>query len=213
MRGSSSSGPCVTNMTGCTTACDRVRRIFERLLVLARVQTPRARELDWSLGIVGRQRHRGDGAARRPGAGVAGLRAGGHARRRALAFVLAHEMAHSILEHERQALTFARMLLPRDVPRSVADMYVEIDYNFALLKSLEPVIAARRARGRRARLPARQCRRFDPHAQLVFMEREAARDDGATSLLGTHPSPRVRLEQLRVRLPLAVRVHAAATAR
>ena len=34
----------------------------------------------------------------------------------ALAFVLGHEMAHSILEHERQTLHFARMLLPRKRP-------------------------------------------------------------------------------------------------
>ena len=37
--------------------------------------------------------------------------------------VLAHEMIHSILGHERQALTYAQLLLPRQIVRSVKDMY------------------------------------------------------------------------------------------
>ena len=57
-----------------------------------------------------------------------------------LAFVLAHEMIHSILEDERQALTYAQLLLPRQIVRSVTDMYVEIELNASLLMAMEPVM-------------------------------------------------------------------------
>lgn len=57
-----------------------------------------------------------------------------------LAFVLAHEMIHSILEDERQALTYAQLLLPRQIVRSVKDMYVEIELNASLLMAMEPVM-------------------------------------------------------------------------
>ena len=57
-----------------------------------------------------------------------------------LAFVLAHEMIHSILEDERQALSYAQLLLPRQIVRSVTGMQVEIDCNASLLMAMEPVM-------------------------------------------------------------------------
>ena len=124
----------------------------------------------------------------------------------ALAFVLAHEMAHSLLEHERQALTFARLLLPRDVPRTVSDMYTEIDYNFALLQAMEPVLHQGELEADELGLLLASVAGFAPDRQLAFIEREAAEDARRRPLLSTHPSPQLRLEKLRASLPLARRL-------
>jgi predicted Zn-dependent protease len=196
----------------CRAACARVQRIYARLLPVARQQTRRSRHLPWSLTVLDAPQVE---AMALPGGQVLVseqfVESGGYGDE-ALAFVLAHEMAHSILEHERQALTFARMLLPRDVPRSVGDMYVEIDHNFALLKSMEPVMQQGELEADELGLLLASAAGFAPRAQLAFMEHEAARDDGEKALVGTHPPASVRLAQLRARLPLAERLHAMAKA-
>jgi Zn-dependent protease with chaperone function len=194
---------------GCRQSCARIGPIFDRLVTLARAQTPRARDLPWSLTVV---RTPGIEAMALPGGQV--LISEAFIRSSApddesLAFVLAHEMAHSILEHERQALHFARLLLPRDVPRSVADMYTEIDYNFGLLKSLEPVLQQGELEADELGLLLASAAGYAPARQLGFVEREARRGEEREPLVRTHPPARVRLERLRERLPLAERLHAA----
>jgi len=57
-----------------------------------------------------------------------------------LAFVLAHEASHVLLEHERQALTAALSLLPRNVSRTVDDIYVEFGFNISVLRLRQPVM-------------------------------------------------------------------------
>jgi len=197
---------------GCLRHCARLDRIFNRLVVLARRQTERAAQLPWSLTIV----RRGDVEAMAlPGGQVLVSEEFIDSRAlsdEALAFVLAHEMAHSILEHERQTLHFARMLLPRDVPRSVADMYAEIDYNIALLKSLEPVMQQGELEADELGLLLASAAGFAPQRQLGFVEREAARGDERKPIVRTHPPAQLRLDQLRLRLPLAERFYAAARA-
>ncbi len=197
---------------GCLRTCDRVRQIFDRLVTRARVQTERSRQLHWSLTVV---RTADVEAMTLPGGQVLISEAfvdSYHLNDEALAFVLAHEMAHSILEHERQTLHFARMLLPREVPRSVADMYVELDYNFALLKSIEPMLQKGEFEADELGLLLASVAGYAPQAQLGFVEQEAQRDHEPSSLVRTHPPARQRLEQLRLRLPLAERLYAAARA-
>jgi predicted Zn-dependent protease len=195
---------------GCRHACDRLQRIFARLVTLARRQTARSARLPWSLTVL---RSPDVEAMALPGGQVliSETFIAAHALGdEALAFVLAHEMAHSILEHERQTLHFARLLLPRDVPRSVADVYTEIDLNFGLLKSLEPVLQQGEFEADELGLLLASAAGYAPSRQLRFIEQEARRTPGAVPLVQTHPAARQRLQRLRARLPLALRLQAMA---
>lgn len=191
---------------GCSGHCERLQRIFGRLVDVARTQRAGARPLPWMLTVV---RLPDVDAVALPGGQV--LVSESFIDRRALtdealAFVLAHEMAHSLLEHERQALTFARLLLPRDVPRTVRDMYTEIDYNFALLQAMEPVLHQGELEADELGLLLASVAGFAPDRQLAFIELEAAEEPTGRPLLSTHPSPQLRLQKLRASLPLARRV-------
>jgi Zn-dependent protease with chaperone function len=194
---------------GCEHRCARFQIIFDRLVTLARLQTGRARSLPWSLTVV----HGSDVQAMAlPGGQVFISESFVRSRRlgdEALAFVLGHEMSHSILEHERQTLHFAHMLLPRGVDRNVLDMYTEIDFNLALLKSLEPVLQQGEFEADELGLLLASAAGFAPKLQLVFAEQEARRGDDPTPFVRTHPPAQLRLERLRLRLPLAERLYAA----
>lgn len=192
---------------GCTHDCDRLERIFNELVARARLQGEAARAKRWTLTVV--QLPEVEAMALPGGQVLIGQpfieqRAAGDDT---LAFVLAHEIAHSVLEHERQALTYARQLLPRQVPRSVQDMYVELAYNFSLLKALEPVMRQGEFEADELGLLLAASAGFDPQKQLAFIEREAAEDSGDVPLVRTHPSAPERVEALRARLPLAQRLY------
>jgi Zn-dependent protease with chaperone function len=192
---------------GCHRHCERLRSIFERLLKPVREQSAAAAALPWTLTVV---QLADVEALALPGGMVIVSEAFIDERRlsdEALAFVLAHEMAHSVLEHERQALTFARLLLPRDVPRSVRDMYTEMDFNFALLKAMEPVLQQGEFEADELGFMLASVAGFAPPAQLAFIEAEAQRPATRPMLLATHPPAAQRLERLRARLPLAQRLH------
>jgi predicted Zn-dependent protease len=197
---------------GCRDHCGRLQAVFERLLPVARAQGPQAARLAWSLTVV---RSPTLEALALPGGQVfvseAFLRQSNLGDEE-LAFVIAHEMAHCVLEHERQALTFARMLLPRDVPRSVADVYTEMDHNFALLRSMEVVLQQGESEADELGLLMAAAAGYAPPRQIGFIAREAAQAATRPRLLGTHPDAARRLEQLRQRLPLAERIFAAASA-
>jgi Zn-dependent protease with chaperone function len=191
---------------GCSRHCERLQRTFDRLADVARTQRSGVRQLPWVLTVV---RLPDVDALALPGGQIIVSESFIDQRGLtddALAFVLAHEMAHSILEHERQALTFARLLLPRDVPRTVRDMYTEIDYNFALLQAMEPVLHQGEFEADELGLLLASVAGFAPDRQLAFIEMEAAEDTKRRPLLSTHPSPQLRLDRLRASLPLARRL-------
>jgi len=191
---------------GCSRHCERLGRIFARLVSEARTQTARAQSLPWSLTVVQLSDVE---AMAMPGGQVLVSEAFIDARAlsdEALAFVLAHEMAHSILEHERQALTFARMLLAPQVSRSVQDMYVEMDFNLSLLKAMEPVMQQGELEADELGLLLASAAGYAPDRQLEFMEQEDAVSAQSTPVVATHPALSVRLAQLRLRLPLARRL-------
>ncbi|AMO22584.1 hypothetical protein GCM10027034_30010 [Ramlibacter solisilvae] len=197
----------------CRSACERAQSIFQELLLVARAQTPLARQLDWSLTIV---RDPAIRALSFPGGQIVISDAFIGAELvsdEALAFVLSHEMAHCVLEHERQALTFARMLLPREVPRSVADVYTEMDYNFGLLQSMEPVLQQGELEADELGLLMASAAGFAPSRQLEFMQHEVRRAGNETTVVNTHPTAGQRLQLLRDRLPLAERLYAASPVR
>lgn len=195
-----------TQRLGCERHCAQLDTVFARLVAVARWQSARSLGLNWSLTVV---RLDGVEAMALPGGQI--VISEDFIDRRAptdetLAFVLAHEMAHSVLEHERQALTFARMLLPRHVPRTVRDMYTEMDYNIGLLKAMEPVIQQGELEADELGLLMASVAGHAPDAQLRFIEREAEFDTGSARLVSTHPPAQVRLEQLKARLPWARRL-------
>jgi predicted Zn-dependent protease len=195
---------------GCRSQCTRLQRVFEGLREQARAQSARAAAVPWTLIVV---RLPDVEALALPGGQVV-VSEDFVARRaptdEALAFVLAHEMAHCVLEHERQALSFARQLLPTQVPRSVQDVYVELEFNFALLKALEPVLQQGELEADELGLLMASAAGYAPEAQLRFLALEAAEPGSSERppLLATHPNAPSRLAALRARLPLAERVFA-----
>ncbi|MFM2447787.1 MAG: hypothetical protein RIS44_237 [Pseudomonadota bacterium] len=192
---------------GCARYCKRLNRIFTRLLPHARAQSLAALRRDWSLTVV---RLPGVDAMALPGGQIIVSEDFIRANRlsdESIAFVLAHEMAHSILEHERQALTVARMLLPREVNRTVDDIYVEMSFNHALFKALEPVMQQGELEADELGLLLAAKAGYAPDKQITFIAREAAREIPAKPLVATHPTAKQRLEKLRERLPLARRLH------
>lgn len=200
---------------GCSETCVRLHAVFDRLVPVARAQTVAAARLSWTLSVV---RTNAVEALALPDGSVLVSEAFVREAERSdaeLAFILAHEMAHGVLEHERQALTFARTLLPRDVPRTAADMYTEIDHNFALLKSMEIVLQQGELEADELGLLMASAAGYDPRAQAALFEREAkeaAAQGTERRIIRTHPAPAHRLHQMRLRLPLAERVFRQATA-
>jgi predicted Zn-dependent protease len=191
---------------GCQRYCKRLSRIFNSLLPHARAQSLAALKRDWSLTVV---RLPGTDAMALPGGQIIVSEDFIRLNRlsdEAIAFVLAHEMAHSILEHERQALTVARMLLPREVSRTVDDIYVEMSLNHSLFKALEPVMQQGELEADELGLLLAAKAGYAPDKQIAFIAREAAREIPFRPLLATHPTAKQRLEKLQERLPLARRL-------
>jgi predicted Zn-dependent protease len=191
---------------GCQRHCKRLTRIFNRLLPHARAQSLAALRRDWSLTVV---RLPGVDAMALPGGQIIISEDFIRANRlsdESIAFVLAHEMAHSILEHERQALTVARMLLPRDVNRTVDDIYTEMAFNHALFKALEPVMQQGELEADELGLLLAAKAGYAPEKQIAFIAREAAREIPLRPLVATHPTAKQRLQKLQERLPLAQRL-------
>jgi Zn-dependent protease with chaperone function len=190
---------------GCTRHCERLAIVFTRLVDQARLQTVRSAALPWSLLVVGLP---DIDAMAMPDGRLAisepfvDLRLPSD---EALAFVLAHEMAHSILEHERQALTFARLLLPRPSAHSVEDMYVEMDFNLSLIKAMEPVMQQGEHEADELGLLMASAAGFDPDRQLAFIEHECRTRADSVMLVATHPPVCRRLQALQSLLPLARR--------
>jgi Zn-dependent protease with chaperone function len=190
---------------GCRAHCERLNRVFERLITEAQEQTARSATLPWSLLVV-----------RLPDVNAIAMPNGRLAISESfvdkhlqtdetLAFVLAHEMIHSILEHERQALTYAQLLLPRQIVRSVKDMYVEIDFNASLLMAMEPVMQQGEYEADELGLLLASAAGFDPDRQIAFIESQCRSDGDSQALMATHPPTCQRLSALQSLLPLARR--------
>ena len=124
-----------------------------------------------------------------------------------LAFVLAHEVVHVLLEHERETLTAALSLLPSSVKRTVSDVYVELDYNFDLLKSIEPSRHQAEFEADALGIQLAAMAGYPPQEQMKFMENEAQRELATSVFVSTHPTAESRLIRLRAQLPLSQRVY------
>lgn len=199
-------------LMGCTRRCAQIQRVYGRILAAVRAQGGRAAALPWRLVIV---RLPGEQALALPEGQILLSEAFVESRRMSdamLAFVLAHEMAHSVLEHERQTLTYVRALLPRHVPRSVEDMYAEMAFNAGFLRQLTPISRQMELEADELGLLLAASAGYAPPGLLAFMAGEAALDGERTAMFDSHPSASQRLDHLRLRLPLARRVWQASRA-
>lgn len=124
-----------------------------------------------------------------------------------LAFVLAHEAAHVLLQHERQGLTSMLALIPSRAQRTPRDVYVEIEFNyFAMSDAMQLVFHQVEHDADELGLQLAALAGYPPQAQLRFLEQVAARDLPLQSMLSSHPDMRSRLQSLRRTLPLAQRL-------
>jgi predicted Zn-dependent protease len=193
---------------GCRTQCDSIGRVWSRLLiVVSQQQKASARPFELNLHVV--QSTDVDAFAAPDGTLVLSEN---FVRRRhigdaQLAFVLAHEVAHVLLEHERQALTAALAILPRVASRTVEDIYVEFGFNLSVVRLLEPVRHQAEYEADELGLQIAALAGYPPAAQLGYMENEAAADSPVDTLVSTHPTGPSRLVRLRARLPLAERIY------
>jgi Zn-dependent protease with chaperone function len=194
--------------SGCRERCEMIERVWQQLgSVFHEQQADRAHTVALSLHVV--QSADVDAFAVPDGTVVlseAFVRDRGLDAAQ-LAFVLAHEVAHVLLEHERETLTAALALLPRNLPRSVDDVYVELDYNLGLLKSLEPSMHQAEFEADEVGLQLAALAGYAPAEQLRFMQNEAAHECEGAAVVATHPLARSRLERLQLTLPLALRLY------
>jgi Zn-dependent protease with chaperone function len=191
----------------CVTHCASIGRPWAALLAAARRHADLDHAPNWQLDVVQRDDIE---AQALPGGRV--VLSESFVRRRALtesqiAFVLAHEIAHVLHQHERQLLTAALALLPREVPRTVADVYVEMDFNISLFKSLEVVMQQAELEADETAIYLAALAGYGPSDTLRFLEAEDRHTErDAASFVATHPSAATRLQQARRSLPLALRL-------
>jgi len=193
--------------SGCRTHCDAIARVWLRLADVFAQQDGRPHPFALTLHVI--QSADVDAFATPDGTLVLSE---AFVRRRdlddaQLAFVIAHEAAHTLLEHERQTLTAALALLPRNVPRTVDDVYVEFGFNIAVLRLLEPVMQQAELEADEVGLQLASLAGYLPDAQLRFLEVEAAGEKPADAVVATHPTAASRLARLRSQLPLAERIY------
>jgi Zn-dependent protease with chaperone function len=123
-----------------------------------------------------------------------------------IAFILAHEASHVLLQHERQTLTSMLTLMPSKVARSPEDIYAEMEYNYFLESaSLSIVFQQVELEADEIGMQLAAMAGFAPQLQLKFMEQRAS-EPAEANLFATHPPAAERLLRLREQVPLAIRL-------
>lgn len=123
-----------------------------------------------------------------------------------IAFVLAHEASHILLQHERQTLTSALALMAPLRASSAADIYQEIEERYFQMDTYLSVVAHQTEyEADEIGLALAAMAGYDPHLQLGFMH-TLSQQGSRQSILSTHPEASLRLSRLRAHLPLAVRL-------
>lgn len=192
---------------GCRQHCQRLEAIFARLTQAAATQGASAQKTDWRLAVI---RSAGEAAYALPGGHIVISEAFIDALQLSddeLAFVLAHEISHVLLQHECELLDVAQgIALPRGINRDVADIYAEMDFDMGLLLNLEPVMTQSEFEADYTGMLIASVADFAPENMLGFMEKTLASESGAEAVVNTHPASVQRLDRLRSLLPLAKRV-------
>lgn len=194
----------------CDPACLRVQRIWQRLLPIALAQ-PHAQAITPHLQVTvaGSSPHaRADGRVVFPLALAESLALSDAE----IAFVLAHEMVHVLLEHEREILTAADALMRPDVRRTADDIYGALDHDLGLSLKTGFLMQAAELEADRFGLQLAALAGYEPAAQLSALDKLLDRRGPRRLLLPTHPSDAERLQHLRDALPLARAIYCRAAA-
>ena len=169
----------------CDLRCQRIEHVWQRLLPLAQEQ-PRSESADLRLIVVesGSSAYaHADGSVVFP-LSLADELALSDAE---IAFILAHELIHVLLEHEREALTTADAFLRPDVRRSAADVYATLLFELGLGLKTSFLMQAAELEADAFGLQLAALAGFDPAAQVVALDKRCRR-----ARAGAPCSPRTR---------------------
>lgn len=123
-----------------------------------------------------------------------------------IAFVLAHEVSHILMQHERQTLTSALAWMAPLPASSAADIYREMEDRYFQMDTYLSVVAHQTEfEADEIGLALAAMAGYDPRRQLEFMQTLTNRGS-QQSMLSTHPDPSLRLGRLHDHLPLALRL-------
>lgn len=190
---------------GCMAHCTVLGQVWEALLPVFRAQQP---EREWPFTLVVVQDADVDALSFPDGTIVISeaFITRRQLAREQVAFVLAHEAAHVLLQHERQTLTTMLAVMPSNARRTPRDLYTEMEFRyFALSDPLSLMFHQVEFEADEAGQQMAALAGFAPDAQLRFLERAAQAAD-APAAGSTHPAMADRLLRLRTLLPLARRL-------
>ena len=191
----------------CRAACARIERVWARLLPVA-LQQPHdpAASLRLVIAAGGDSAYaHADGSIVFPAALAEAL----DLRDEEIAFILAHEIVHVLLEHEREILTAADLMLRPDVRRSAADIYAALRFDLGLSLKTSFLMQAAEYEADAYGLQLAALAGFDPERQLGALDKLLAARTDRAAVVATHPRDAERLQRLRAVLPVARAVSAA----
>ena len=193
---------------GCVRYCTMLERAFTRIAAVAREQgDPAGGALNWRLVAT---TTRGEAALSLPGGHVLvseDMIAELKLNEAELAFILAHEVAHVLMQHEAEVLDYLQATLtPRGLRRSVWDLYAELDYNFAAMLRVETLMQQGELEADHAGLLLGAQAGYAPEYMLSALAKIAAGEQARSGVVSTHPVMAQRLVQLRMALPVAERL-------
>jgi predicted Zn-dependent protease len=191
---------------GCTTQyCTGVREIFARIVAAARTQGDKAATTRWELVITTAPDE--DASAFASGQILVSstfLQQHGLTQSE-IAYVLAHEVSHILLEHARAYATVALALMPHKVRHSLSDVYAEIDFDLGFALQLAPFDMDAEFEADEAGLILGAMAGYQPREMLPLFTKLEGESTGG--VLPSHGSPAERLKRAEATLPLAERIY------
>ncbi len=179
---------------GCRRHCERISRVFSRL-TRAASRASGALALPWQLTVSTNPRE------------AAWALAGGRLffseafldefgmTDDELAFVMGHEMAHALLQHENETLTVAAALASRGVDRSVQGLYDEMAVDLGLVLKLQPALQAEEYEADWVGMQLAGAAGYKPEGALRFLADLAHKEKHADTILRTHPQTTDRYQR------------------
>ena len=189
--------------------CERVRAVWARLLPVARAQPCSAGdELRLVPVMAGSSAYaHADGRVIFPLALIDALTLSDEE----IAFILAHEIVHVLLEHERELLTAVDLLLRPDVRRSAYDVYQAMQFDLGLTLKASFLLHAAEHEADIYGLQLAALAGFAPERQASALDKllgtpdQRAGRNGRTerAVIATHPADVERVRRVRDVLPVA----------
>ena len=192
---------------GCVRHCEMLARAFTRVTSAAREQGGAAGAVAWQLVVT---TTRGEAALSLPGGYIViseDMVDSLQLSEAEVAFVIAHEAAHILLQHEAETLDYLQAtLLPHQVKRTVWDLYAELDYDAGALLRLESLMQRGELEADFAGLLLGAQAGYSPQGMRGALQKIAAGDGARSGIVATHPAMARRLAQLARVMPIAERL-------